>query len=476
MKKIIGFYGAGKMAEGIVQAVAAAGSYDLKEVVMAESYQPRAKEMAKRYRVKTVSDVEQAAKEADAIFLSVKPQDVAAVAERVKPLLTSKKLVVSIVAGKSLATLRKMFGAKVRLVRVMPNLALKANAGMCAIAPARGVSKDVLAAVEKILSGAGRTVILPEKHFDAVTALSGSGPAYFAYMMKMMAEGGVALGLKKSVARLLAEQTMYGTAKFLREFLSVNANFAYYYAEDGYCDEGPVYYSKAGLKLFSSLNLLHKIRPGSMDKLFAVPRVRAIFEYIAHVGIGNNHVVNYGDNGPRSAKDVNVAICGEVLKSDLMKGLNNKDSKFYLGSNANYLNNGLQLLFDLPELQNNQKYVHPMSLFKDRLVILRTNGFSVAVKAGHNGEAHNHNDLGNVTVYFKNQPIIIDAGNGAYSRINFSDKRYTLWYTRGSGHNAPVFGNVEQMVGKHYSAKFIRADLKNVTVDLGKAYPKELPM
>ncbi|MBR2441320.1 MAG: heparinase II/III family protein [Lentisphaeria bacterium] len=275
------------------------------------------------------------------------------------------------------------------------------------------------------------------------------------------------------IVAVLLEKDPERTAKFLREFLSVNANFAYYYAEDGYCDEGPVYYSKAGLKLFSSLNLLHKIRPGSMEKLFAVPRVRAIFEYIAHVGIGNNHVVNYGDNGPRPAKDVNVAICGEVLKSDLMKGLNNKDSKFYLGSNANYLNNGLQLLFDLPELQNNQKYVHPMSLFKDRLAILRTNGFSVAVKAGHNGEAHNHNDLGNVTVYFKNQPIIIDAGNGAYSRINFSDKRYTLWYTRGSGHNAPVFGDVEQWAGKHYSAKFIRADLNNVTVDLGKAYPKE---
>ena len=276
-----------------------------------------------------------------------------------------------------------------------------------------------------------------------------------------------------SIIAILLEKDPGKTAIFLREFMRVNANFAFYYTEDGFCDEGPVYYSKAGLKMFSTLNLFHKIRPGSMDKLFAVPRVRAIFEYIAHVGIGNNHVVNYGDNGPHPAKDVNVAICGELLKSDLMKGLNNKDSVFHLGSNANYLNNGLQLLFDLPELQNNNRYIHPMSLFKDRLAILRTNGFSIAVKAGHNGEAHNHNDLGNVTVYLKNQPIIVDAGTDAYSRVNFSDKRYTLWYTRGSGHNAPVFGNAEQMAGKHYSAKFLRTDLKNVTVDLGKAYPEE---
>jgi pyrroline-5-carboxylate reductase len=217
MKKKLGFFGAGKMAEGIVQAVAAAGSYDLKEVVMAESYQPRAKEMAKRYRVKTVPDVEQAAKEADAIFLSVKPQDVAAVAERVKQLLTPKKLVVSIVAGKSLATLRKMFGAKVRLIRVMPNLALRAQAGMCAICGAANATKADLTAVEKILGAAGETVILKEKDFDAVTALSGSGPAYFAYMAAAMADGAAALGLSPDVARLLAEQTMYGTAKFLRE-------------------------------------------------------------------------------------------------------------------------------------------------------------------------------------------------------------------------------------------------------------------
>ncbi len=81
MKKKLGFFGAGKMAEGIVQAIAA-GGFSLDGVVMAESYPPRAKEMAKRYGVKTVAEVEEAAKEADAIFLSVKPQDVAAVAEK----------------------------------------------------------------------------------------------------------------------------------------------------------------------------------------------------------------------------------------------------------------------------------------------------------------------------------------------------------------------------------------------------------
>ena len=217
MKKTIGFFGAGKMAEGIVQAVAVADGFDLKDVVMAETHPPRVREMAERYRVKTVSDVEQAAKEADAIFLSVKPQDVASVAARVKPLLSSKKLVISIVAGKSLAALRKMFGPKVRLIRVMPNLALRVKEGMCAICPAKNATKADVKLVSSILGAAGQTAVLKERDFDAVTALSGSGPAFFAFMEEAMAEGGVKLGLKPDVARRLAEQTMLGTAAYLRQ-------------------------------------------------------------------------------------------------------------------------------------------------------------------------------------------------------------------------------------------------------------------
>jgi len=276
-----------------------------------------------------------------------------------------------------------------------------------------------------------------------------------------------------SIVAVFLEKDPARTAAFLREFLNINANFTYHYTDDGYCEEGPVYFTKAGLKVFSSLYLFHKIRPGSMDKVFSMPRVRAIFEYISHVGIGDNHVVNYGDNGPYPTIEVNVPICGEILKSAPLKGLNNKDSEFTLGESANHLSNCMKLLFELPELQNNNCEIQPFSLFKDRLAILRSKGFSVAVKAGHNQELHGHNDLGHVTLYFKNQPIIIDAGSGVYTRTNFSNKRYTLWYTRGSGHNAPVFGSREQVVGRQYTAKFLRVDRKNITVDLGNAYPEK---
>ncbi len=209
---MIGFFGAGKMAEGILAAMPS-----VRGVLMAEKDVTRAKDLQKRLGVKVVADVKEVAKKAELIFLAVRPQDVDAVAAEVRESLTEKQTLVSIVAGKTLAKLRAAFGKKVKLIRVMPNLALRAKAGMCAVCAAKGTPTESTERVVKILGGAGEAVVLKEKDFDAVTALSGSGPAYFAYMEEAMAEAGVKLGLKKDVARLLAEQTMYGTAKFLRE-------------------------------------------------------------------------------------------------------------------------------------------------------------------------------------------------------------------------------------------------------------------
>ncbi len=195
----IGFLGAGKMAQGILSAM---NKKERSSVILSCIEDNRNAEVVEK---------------SDLIFLAVRPQDVDTVAAEVKPLLKTGQTVVSIVAGKTLAKLRKAFGPKVGLVRVMPNLALRSKAGMCAICPGPKVSSEAVAEVERILGSAGETVRLKERDFDAVTALSGSGPAYFAYMEQAMTEGGIALGLKPAVARLLAEQTMFGTAKFLRE-------------------------------------------------------------------------------------------------------------------------------------------------------------------------------------------------------------------------------------------------------------------
>ena len=236
----IGFFGAGKMAEGILSAIE-----NKKSVVMAEKVEARANELKVKYGVKVTSDVCAVAKTCELIFLAVRPQDVDAVAAAVKPFLTKDQTIVSIVAGKTLAKIRKAFGSKVRLVRVMPNLALRARAGMCAIAYGASTPEAHRKAVEKILGGAGTTVVLKERDFDAVTALSGSGPAYFAYMEEAMTEGGIALGLKPEVARLLAEETMFGTAKFLRESKMALRPFI-----EGVCTKGGT--TEAGMRKLSS--------------------------------------------------------------------------------------------------------------------------------------------------------------------------------------------------------------------------------
>ena len=163
----IGFIGGGKMAEGILSAMA-----DTESVLVAEKVSERAKELVRRYGVEATDSAAAVAAEAKTIFLAVRPQDVDAVAADVKPLLAASQVLVSIVAGKTLSKLRKAFGAKVRLVRVMPNLALRAKAGMCAVCPAANAKPADVKLVRSLLGAAGETVVLKERDFDAVTALS----------------------------------------------------------------------------------------------------------------------------------------------------------------------------------------------------------------------------------------------------------------------------------------------------------------
>ena len=213
------------MAEGILSAILTNGR---REIAVCEKVGERATFLAAKYGVRIVDGVGALAQECDFIFLAVRPQDVEAVAAEALSLLNARHTLVSIVAGKTLAKLRAAFGDAVRIVRVMPNLALRVGEGMCAVCGDEGAD-----AVVDILSAAGMAVRLGEEDFDAVTALSGSGPAYFAYMAKAMADAGVRLGLTPEAALLLSEQTMLGTAKFLR---TTGANLDEFIA--GVCTKG----------------------------------------------------------------------------------------------------------------------------------------------------------------------------------------------------------------------------------------------
>jgi pyrroline-5-carboxylate reductase len=212
----IGFLGAGKMAEAILASLVQNGSYDPWDVIACDKVAERRDLMEKKYGAVVTDDVAHTVKECKVLVLAVKPQDLDALLGGIKKQLTDKHLLISIAAGKTLATLKKAAGTKPRLVRVMPNLALMVQEGMsvfCAAKNAKAADKKLVA---QIFGGAGSVLEMGEKNFDAVTALSGSGPAFIAYVMQAMIEGGVALGLPKDAARLMAEQTLVGTGIYLQ--------------------------------------------------------------------------------------------------------------------------------------------------------------------------------------------------------------------------------------------------------------------
>jgi pyrroline-5-carboxylate reductase len=212
----IGFIGAGKMAEAILSAALETGLCAPWEITACDIDAARRKLVEKKYGAVVMEGAGQVAKDCKVLVLAVKPQELDALLREIKPELTEKHLLISIAAGKSLATLRKAAGNKPRLVRVMPNLALMAQEGMSVYCAAKNVKAADKRLAARLFGSAGAVMELPEKHFDAVTALSGSGPAFVAFFMQAMVEGALALKLPADAAALLARQTLLGTSVYLQ--------------------------------------------------------------------------------------------------------------------------------------------------------------------------------------------------------------------------------------------------------------------
>ena len=171
-------------------------------------------DIKKKYKIKTTKNNKKAAKDSDILFICVKPQDIGIVLNEIKSAIKNQ-LIVSIAAGIRLKQIESVLKNK-RVIRVMPNincLAGEMAAGFCAGRYA--TNKDVKD-VSKILNSAGTSLLLKEKLMDAVTAISGSGPAFFAYFIKAFEEAGIKNGLSKEAACRMAVQTMLGTAKLLK--------------------------------------------------------------------------------------------------------------------------------------------------------------------------------------------------------------------------------------------------------------------
>ncbi|MBM4163230.1 MAG: pyrroline-5-carboxylate reductase [Lentisphaerae bacterium] len=213
----IGFLGSGKMAEAILAALLCGGGAKAGDLMACDVAPDRLRMLRQRYRVPVTESPEELLRRCDVVVLAVKPQDLDALLRRIAPAVLKRHLLISIAAGKTLAGMQGLVGAGTRLVRVMPNLGLMVGAGMSAYCLGTAARAADGRTVRKILGAAGRVVELAEAHFDAVTALSGSGPAFFAYAMQALADGAAAQGLPAATARELAAQTMFGAAKVLIE-------------------------------------------------------------------------------------------------------------------------------------------------------------------------------------------------------------------------------------------------------------------
>lgn len=211
----IGFIGCGKMGGAILSAFLKNG-VGAADVLVCDARE----ETLAAYRKMKIAVTDSPADVAACcrtVFLAVKPQDFDALVSGIAHRLGPSKLVVSIAAGKTLARIRELAGPGPRLVRVMPNLPVLVGEGMVAYAPDSSAKPADVKLVAKLLGSCGTAIQLEERHFDAVTALSGSGPAFFAYVMEAMAAAGEKLGLPADAARLLSNKTMLGTARYLAE-------------------------------------------------------------------------------------------------------------------------------------------------------------------------------------------------------------------------------------------------------------------
>ena len=213
--RTVGVIGAGRMGEAVLSGLLRAG-WPAERLVATEPRAERAQELAERYGIRFLTGAESVAA-ADVILIAVKPQEAARLLEQVGSAVTPGKLIVSICAGLSTSFFAARLPAGTPVVRVMPNTPALVSEGMAAISAGEHATGDQLALVEELFRPLGRTVQVPEYQQDAVTALSGSGPAYVFYVVEAMIEAGVLLGLPRAVAHDLAVQTVVGSAVMLRD-------------------------------------------------------------------------------------------------------------------------------------------------------------------------------------------------------------------------------------------------------------------
>jgi pyrroline-5-carboxylate reductase len=213
----VAILGTGKMGGILLQAFLKNNLLGPDQLFATVHHAERAQALSAQFGIEVTTDNLAAAQQADLILLGVKPIQVPALIEEIKPALSPNKTVLSFAASVKTRSIEDGAGCELAVIRAMPNTPATLAAGITALCAGRFVSAEQMAVAQKIFQTVGRTVIVDEKHMDAVTGLSGSGPAFIYIIIEALAEAGVNVGLPRDVATLLAAQTTLGSARMVLE-------------------------------------------------------------------------------------------------------------------------------------------------------------------------------------------------------------------------------------------------------------------
>jgi len=219
--KTLGFIGGGNMAEAMIRGLVSTSVIDPINLNVSDPVNEKLVKLKKDYKINVAKDNIELVQKSDIIILAVKPQSINEVINGIHDQVTAKQLVVSILAGVSINTIEELLqvGAnkKVGVIRTMPNTPSLVQSGVTALSPSKNVSKEDLQLANEIFEAIGKTVVVQEGHIDAVTGLSGSGPAYIFMIIEALSDAGVKMGLSRQVADVLTIQTVIGSAKLALE-------------------------------------------------------------------------------------------------------------------------------------------------------------------------------------------------------------------------------------------------------------------
>ncbi len=256
------------------------------------------------------------------------------------------------------------------------------------------------------------------------------------------------------------------------------------YGEDGCCDEGAQYFRHAGLTLFNCLEVLNAITDQKFSTIYQETKIRNIASYILNVHIHGPYYVNFADCSPVAGRcNVREYLFGKRTDNPQLMAFAAEDYRTggdQLTLDEHNLFYRLQTVFTHEEMMNYGKeepVIHPDIFYESvGLFLARDSRYCVAVKAGDNGDSHNHNDTGSFTIYKDGNPMFIDVGVESYTAKTFSPQRYEIWAMQSAYHNLPTFGGIMQKDGECYGAKEVSYELGQnqacISMDLSPAYPE----